>query len=77
MSSSQYSASTLDVNGSYMGQPFACEITNVLWNGNGGSFNGQIDGVPVTGTDNNGTVTATGGYQGINYTASGVVTGWN
>ena len=72
---SQYTASTLDVNASYMGQYFSCEITNIVWNGT--NFNGQLDGVSITGTDNNGEVTATGGYQGNTYTASGVVTGWN
>ena len=72
---SQYSASTLDVNATYMGDQLSCEITNVSWNGN--SFNGQIDGVSVNGSDINGQVTASGSYLGQNYTASGVVSGWN
>ena len=76
MSQSQYSASTLDVNATYMGTQFSCEITNIAWTG-GNNFNGQLDGVSITGTDINGQVTASGDYLGQNYTATGVVTGWN
>lgn len=73
--SSQYSASMLDVNASYMGETVSCQITNVSWNGN--NFNGQIDGISVDGTDINGQITATGNYLGHNYTANGTVYGWS
>jgi hypothetical protein len=71
----QYSASTLDVNASYMGEHFSCEITNISWNGE--IFNGQIDGIAINGTDINGQITASGSYLGNNYTATGTVYGWN
>jgi len=73
--SSQYSASTLDVTATYNGEQFPCEITNVAWNGH--SFNGSLDGISISGTDNNGSIVATGHYFDHTYTASGIVTGWN
>lgn len=74
--SSQYSASTLDVTANYMGEKIPCEITNISWNGNN-NFSGSIDGISISGRDNNGTISATGNYFGQSYTASGTVTGWN
>jgi len=73
--SSQYSASTLDVTATYNGEQFPCEITNVAWNGH--SFNGSLDGISISGTDDNGSIVATGHYFGHTYTAGGTVTGWN
>ena len=76
MSSSQYSASTLDVNASYMGEHIPCVISNVAWSANH-AFTGTVDGISVSGTDNNGDISATGYYYGCKYTASGVVSGWD
>jgi len=72
---SQYSASTLDVTANYNGEQLPCQITNVSWSGN--SFTGSIDGVNVHGTDNNGSISATGTYWGHIYNATGTVTGWS
>lgn len=72
---SQYSATTLDVTASFMGENIPVELTNVSWNGN--SFNALLDGISVSGTDSNGNITATGYYCGNKYSASGSVTGWN
>ena len=73
--SGQYSASVLDVSGSYMGQNFSTEIDNVAWNGD--NFTGNIDGISISGVDNNGSITASGYYMGNKYTANGTVTNWN
>ncbi len=72
---SEYSASTLDVTANYMGENIPCQITNVSWNGQ--KFTGSIDGVNISGSDNNGQINATGNYFGHVYYATGVVTGWN
>ena len=72
---SQYTASTLDVTATYMGEQLPCQIQNVAWNGD--SFTGSLDGISISGTDNNGNITASGTYFGHKYIASGVVTGWN
>lgn len=73
--SSQYSASTLDVNVNYQGSIVPIEIDNIIWNGN--NFNGTIDGISMSGVDNNGNITGSGNYMGQNINANGVVTGWN
>ena len=73
--SGQYSASVLDVSGSYMGQNFSTEIDNVAWNGD--NFTGTIDGINISGTDINGQITGSGSYLGQKINATGVVTGWN
>ena len=73
--SSQYTASTLDVTANYHGEYIPCQITNIAWNGD--NFNGSIDGISISGTDINGSITATGNYYGNTITASGTVTGWN
>ena len=73
--SSQYSASNLDVTANYNGEQIPCEITNLSWNGH--SFTGSLDGISISGTDNNGSVIATGHYFGQTDTATGKVTGWN
>lgn len=72
---SQYSASTLDVTANYMGEQIPCQINNVAWNGN--NFSGSLDGISISGTDNNGQINASGTYFGHSYNASGTVTGWN
>lgn len=51
--SSQYSASTLDVNVLYQGATGTVEIDNIVWTGN--NFTGTINGVSMNGVDNNGT----------------------
>jgi hypothetical protein len=73
--SSQYSASTLDVNVSYNGAIIPTEIYNIVWNGD--NFTGQIDGISISGVDNNGQIAGSGTYMGQNISASGVVSGWN
>ncbi len=73
--SSQYSASTLDVNVSYNGETIPTEIYNIVWNGD--TFTGQIDGISIHGVDNNGQIVGSGTYMGQNISASGVVSGWN
>ena len=45
--SSQYSASTLDVNVTYQGETVPVEIDNIVWTGN--NFTGIIDGVSMNG----------------------------
>ncbi len=72
---SQYTASTLDVTADYMGEALPLQINNVAWNGN--SFTGSIDGISVSGTDNNGSIVATGNYYGNRVTATGTVTSWS
>jgi len=71
---SQYTASTLDVIANYMGENIPCEINNISWNGH--SFSGSLDGISISGTDNNGQINASGNYFGKSYKASGVVTGF-
>lgn len=73
--SSQYSASTLDVNVSYNGAIIPTEIDNIVWNGD--NFTGQIDGISISGVDNNSQIVGSGTYMGQNISASGVVSGWN
>ena len=72
---SQYTASTLDVSANYNGENIPCQITNIAWNGN--NFNGSIDGISISGTDNNSNITATGYYLGNKITATGIVTGFS
>ena len=72
---SQYSASNLDVTANYMGEHIPCTITNVAWNGN--QFSGQIYGIGINGTDNNGQISASGIVCGTHYSATGLVTGWS
>jgi len=72
---SEYSASTLNVSANYMGEQIPCEITNISWNGQ--NFNGQLDGINITGSVNGSQLKASGNYFGHNYSASGTVTGWN
>jgi len=71
----QYSASTLDVNVNYSGEVFNAQINNIAWNGD--NFTGNIDGISISGVDNNGSITASGYYMGNKYTANGTVTNWN
>ncbi len=71
--SSQYSASTLDVNVSYNGAIIPTEIDNIVWNGD--NFTGQIDGISISGVDNNGQIVGSGTYMGQNFSASGFVSG--
>lgn len=73
--SSQYSSSTLDVNVSYNGATIPTEIYNIVWNGD--NFTGQIDGISISGVDNNGQIVGSGTYMGQNISASGIVSGWN
>ena len=73
--SSQYSASTLDVNVSYNGAIVPIEIDNIVWSGD--NFTGQIDGISMNGVDNNGQIVGSGIYMGQPVSASGVVSGWN
>jgi len=72
---SQYSASTLNVTANYMGEQIPCQIQNISWNGN--NFTGSLDGISIHGTDNNGSVSASGTYWGHNYNATGSVTSWS
>jgi hypothetical protein len=73
--SSQYSATTLDVNVNYNGTIVPIEIDNVSWNGD--NFTGTIDGISMSGVDNNGNISGYGNYMGQQINANGVVTGWN
>jgi len=72
---SQYNATTLNVTANYMGEQFPCQITNISWNGQ--NFSGSLDGISVSGTDNNGNINASGNYFSHKYSASGTVTGWS
>ena len=47
--SSQYSATTLDVNVNYQGSIVPIEIDNIVWTGD--NFTGTIDGVSMNGVD--------------------------
>jgi hypothetical protein len=73
--SSQYSATTLDVNVNYNGTIVPIEIDNVSWNGD--NFTGTIDGISMSGVDNNGNISGSVDYMRQQINANGVVTGWN
>ena len=72
---SQYEASTLNFTFSFYGYPLPCTITDITWNGD--KFSGEIAGIPATGTDVNGKISATAVVEWNSYSETGTVTSWS